>query len=80
MEDCPTKRSLNVDLDVHPAPDGFWSLYVHVRRMFQLSHGTYESLSLLSLGSLVICGVGGTALGLGIVKVGHTTSLSLSVV
>ena len=27
MDDCPTKRSLNVDLDVHPAPDGFWSLY-----------------------------------------------------
>ena len=27
MADCPTRHSLNIDLDVHPAPDGPWSLY-----------------------------------------------------
>ena len=28
MDDCPTRRLLNVDLDVHQGPDGYWSLYV----------------------------------------------------
>ena len=27
MDDCPTRRSLNVDLDVYPPPDGYWSLF-----------------------------------------------------
>merc|ERR1712107_702214 len=42
-----------------------------------LSHSTYETISIISLGSLVICGVAGVALGLGIAKLGglsaHTT-------
>jgi len=42
-----------------------------------LSHSTYETISIISLGSLVICGVAGVALGLGIAKSGglsaHTT-------
>ena len=33
MDDCPTRRSLNViDFNVHPAPDGYWNLYGPNRR------------------------------------------------
>ena len=27
MDECPTRHSLKVDMDVHPAPDDYWSLY-----------------------------------------------------
>ena len=34
MDNCPMRRSLNVDLDVHPAPDGYWSLYEFLQKLF----------------------------------------------
>ena len=36
MDNCPTRQSLNVGLDVHPAPDGFLSLYVEKEVMFSV--------------------------------------------
>ena len=38
--------------------------------LWSLSHKTYETISILSLGSLVITGVGGTAVFLGISQSG----------
>ena len=32
MDFCPTRHSLNFDLDVHLAPDGYWILYGMVVR------------------------------------------------
>ena len=41
--------------------------------LWSLSYKTYETISICSLGSLVICGVGGTAIFLGISQSGGVT-------
>ena len=44
--------------------------------LWSLTYNTYETISICSLGSLVICGVGGSAVFLGISQSGGATTHS----